>query len=488
MINIVVDSTRARITGLARSTLTAVRDATSYARRGAEFAQRAIPSWKRSTKTDNRVPLLRLASDGKSWTLPAGLVWEAERAIRLAGGSCEIEDRRPPLPRAGEFGFDGGLRDYQIEAGRAFTTGAGDAAVAGRGILKHSVRSGKTRTAARIISAYGVPAVFLVTSQILLRQAERVLRELLPDARVTVVGEGRRDTSGDVVVCTLHSLVKARERRDAVWKDLSARPLIVMDECHHLEGAERWVAALLHCSARIRLGLSATVWLSSSEEPEPEDVLLKAVTGPVLHEVTMADLMARKFLVPCMVRMPRVYEPRRWRGRSAWWSKELHDECVFDNEARNGILVDSARRALDEGYRSLIITTSRIGHAHKLTEALTDAGILATFMVGSHGDDQRQRVIDKLRDHRLDAVVSTVLGEGVDIPECESVIVGEGGKSRRAALQRMRCLTPAPGKTRSLLVDVLDLTNTYFAEHAKERLRAYKAERCFSFDLPASGA
>jgi hypothetical protein len=47
----------------------------------------------------------------------------------------------------------------------------------------------------------------------------------------------------------------------------------------------------------------------------------------------------------------------------------------------------------------------------------------------------------------------------------------------------MRSLTKTDGKTQCLVVDFLDLTNPYFAEHSKRRLRTYRDEGAFEFRI-----
>lgn len=461
------------IRGLAGAGLRAVKQVTSFRQSGYFFS----PAFQ-DKRWDGYHRLLRNSASG-AHTLPSGLVPDALDALRDVGWRAVVTDERRALPPRAEFGWRPGetLRPYQAEAVDAFLDGGGDPRRAGCGILKMSTRSGKTRTAAALIHRLGAPTLFVVTSQILLRQAQRALAHLLPGATVGAFGDSERDIDSDIVVATAQSLTAAMGARSPEWRALVTRDVMIVDECHHLE-ADAWRDAIMSIEARVRCGLSATVWFQpDGESPEAEDVLLKAATGAVLYEVRMADLMAAGYLMRCDVRLVRVESPDL---RGERWSPSLHAAGIYENDYRNSVLVRETQSLARERLRT-IVTTNRVKHAQEITDRLLDAGVRATFLIGDHDDDRRARVISDLRERRLDAVVSTVLSEGVDIPECEAVVAGEGGKSRRAALQRMRCLTPAPGKARAVFVDVIDLTHKVFAEHSAARIGAYRAEGAFDF-------
>lgn len=252
----------------------------------------------------------------------------------------------------------------------------------------------------------------------------------------------------------------------------------IVHNCHHLT-AKKWkkTTELLH--GRARLGLSATVFADDDDTPgkaSPTSILLTAATGPVLHTVSMRDLMVRGFLVPCTVEMLRV------EGRASLlhreWSQDHWHDAIFGDEKRNAAIVKRAGELAREGRR-VIITTTRTEHAGLLGQMLADAGIPGGVLIGPDSGTRRRQRMTSFRTGPTRVLVSTVLGEGVDVPECDAVIVGEGGASRVAALQRMRCLTPSPGKNDCIVVDVVDTTSRYTAAHTKTRIDTYRAESCF---------
>lgn len=129
------------------------------------------------------------------------------------------------------------LRDYQNEA----VTAMFSKPFPGRGVLKMPIRSGKTKTVAKIIQKIGRPSIFVVPSKWLLYQTMASLRECMPNIGVGQVGDSVFNPKF-VTVATIQSLAKMapirgtkkRESRPAhpEYFDLMKRfDLGIFDEC-----------------------------------------------------------------------------------------------------------------------------------------------------------------------------------------------------------------------------------------------------------------
>lgn len=115
------------------------------------------------------------------------------------------------------------LRPYQEEA-------VDVAVFAGGGILRMPARSGKTLVAAAVIRRLALKTLFVVTSDLLLKQGISALSEALPGARVTGIGDGEWDDTGDIVVATIQTLVGHRDTR-AFYKLNQRTGVAFQDEC-----------------------------------------------------------------------------------------------------------------------------------------------------------------------------------------------------------------------------------------------------------------
>ncbi len=249
----------------------------------------------------------------------------------------------------------------------------------------------------------------------------------------------------------------------------------VVHNCHHLRGPT-WHKVMLDIDARYRLGLSATVFLDDSHEVERGAVWLKACTGDVVYKVNSSRLVEEGYLLRPDVRLHRVTEP----DLSDWktWSQVLKDRGIYLNPGRNQLIADIAVEHVRLSRRTLVVSKS-LKQVASLVLRITAAGIKCKAMTGSTLGPQRQKLIAQFIAGDILVIVGTVFGEGVDIPECEAVINADAGRDKKATVQRMRCLTPSPGKKGAYVDDFLDFINPYLARHALERLKVYREEPAF---------
>ncbi len=447
----------------------------SYPIKGAVFSM----AFRRG-RWDGKAHLIRV-SKGVGYTFPTGLLPDVRNALHNLGVPFRIvrEKTEDPFILPKHKWISGQTpRTYQAKAVDAFLEGRG---VAGLGILKMPIRSGKTFTAAILTERVGLCTLFVVPSILLLDQTARVFRGCF--GKGLIIGEfgGGKDNLGDITIATYQSLMFWYKARLPRLRDYLQRVgLLIVDECHHLE-AEEWRRPLLACQARYRVGLSATAYVSRKKPNEQSAVWLKAVCGPVVYSVDMAYLVRKKWLVKTAVAFHTITSPRD----EGTWTKTTYDRLITMNNDRNTYIVDEAEEAKRQGAR-VLVDIARIKHGKILLAMLRARGLTAALMVHHTPPDARAKILDSLRNGKIDVLVSTLLGEGVDVPELEVVINAEGGASRKSTIQRLRNMTPSEGKTSALIVDFIDLTNPYLAEHSRKRLQAYRKEGCFDVIIRGS--
>lgn len=527
-----IDNRHCRIRGASRKIIRALERVTSYKVAGHQFS----PAF-RNKRWDGREHLLRY-SDKHGYRVPIGLAEDVIAMLDELGVEYDLDTSRRRAPRAKlEFGWnpDIELRPYQIDSIRALLKLR--KLLRGLGILKMPIRSGKTWTAAGLIRILGARTLFMVPSQMLLYQTKAALEKALPGANVGMIGDGKW-VERDITVATIQSLSRARggeftckgnfvevdpddlpdgvRLKDVkVGKDKIGRywpkdvkpcvcksktkkkclgdnkyrvpptaaykamrdqyDLVIFDECHHLRG-EVWHKVMMDFDARYRVGLSATAYLDNERENERGVIWLKACCGDIRIDIPTSQLIEEGYLMRQHVELVVITEPDLSdRG----WSQSLVNEAIYENEVRNSRVVQKAREKADQGLKVLIIS-----NRHNQIEALTklmqeDGTLMYNVVTGPDSSKMRAAKVKMFIDGRCNVLIGTVFGEGVDLPEVECVINAEGGRDVKAAVQRMRNLTPAEGKTEAVFVDFMDMTNKYFAEHSQERLATYRSESAF---------
>lgn len=476
MITIKADNTWCHVTGAGRKTIRKIEKATSYFVSGYYFS----PAY-RSHRWDGKEHLLKYSAK-HGYRFPLGLLedvittlaeWEIPYKTDLSAR------RKPKASVAYGWNPDVEMRPYQQSVIETMTKKGWNR---GRGIVKMPIRSGKTKTAARIIHDLGVRTLFIVPSQMLLHQTRDALADAL-QVKVGIIGDGIWD-EGDVTVATVQSLSAARDGRSSKEKVAAYKKLrtgydcVVFDEAHHLRG-EEWHAVMMGLDAYFKIGLSATVYFDSEREMEKGVIWLKACCGDMRVDISTSDLIEKGYLMKPDIRLRRVTKPDL-NGHG--WSKTLTNAAIFENEHRNQMVLSDTRYALMEGLGVLIVT-NRLNQLERIAELLDGDGIEFEVITGKDPSEARKDKVARFVKGKVKVLMGTVFGEGVDIPVIECVINAEGGRDVKATVQRMRNLTPSPGKTTALFHDYIDLTNGYFAQHSKERIDAYRAERAFTVSI-----
>jgi len=326
------------------------------------------------------------------------------------------------------------LRDYQdigVDAIRqAFAYGA-------KAVLYVlSTGGGKTPVFAYIAqraAALGTRTCICVHRRELLHQASASLTELgVPHG---IIAPGRPVTPQTIQVASIQTLVR---------RHLDPVDLLVFDEGHHAV-AGTWSKVLeRHPGARV-LGVTATPCrLSGRGLAHVYDTLIQ---GPHI-----SDLIRRGFLVPAQVWAPSTVDLKGIRSRGGDFEREKLAE-LLDRSEITGNAVDHYSRLVNG--RPAIAFCASVAHAEHVADQFRGAGYRAESVDGSLPQGTRDDRIAALGEGRLQVLTSSdLISEGVDIPIVAAGILLRPTKSTGLYLQQVgRCLRPAPGKDRAIILD-----------------------------------
>lgn len=407
------------------------------------------------------------------WSLPAGLLGELLAVAKVHGIEFNVHDqRRRPAGEVDGLRWNPSivLRPYQEEAVEAALADRG--LETGKVLLDMATRSGKTIVAAAIIHRLKLRTLFIAPSKMLLGQTVESFRNVL-GIRPGVIGGGAWEP-GPVTVGTIQSLSR---NLDTLSTELfSAFDVVFFDEAHHAQ-ADDWREALMRFDSFYKIGLSATIFLHRKKESPKGTIWLRGACGPVVAKVTPSELIAGGYLVQPIVRIHRITEPKvdavDWNG--------IYEAGIVRHPTRNAKIVELACERVSAGLQTVIVA-SRLPHVALLAEALEARGVPTRIIVGETPDSERKAILKLYRAGKVKAIVGTVIGEGVDIPEIGSVIVAEAGESNVRATQRFRSITPADGKTTATLDDFADLHHPVLAKHSLARIKLYRSHSGFKVE------
>jgi len=383
-------------------------------------------------------------------TFPVGLVPRVKSFLNLKGYRVHIVDEREPPKRSIKtiWNENFSLRRYQEKAVRK-------ALKSKMGVIALPVGSGKTIVGLRIIHELGYSALVIVhTKELLYQWGERV-REVL-NAEPGYIGDNMWEGK-EITVAMIQTLLSRGVKR--LKNDYG---VLLFDECHRTSAADKFYTLGISLPQIYRFGLSATPW----RRIRGEGLKIEAVVGPVIAEIKADDLIKEGFLAKPDFEIITYSSPPNFSENY----KELYETVVINNKERNWAIVRKAEELVRKGHR-VLIDVKRIEHGKILKEMLLKRGISSEFLSSQSPD--RLKILEEFKKGKIKVLVSTLLKEGVDIPEISAIILAGGGKSDIMTIQTIgRALRPKKGM-RAIIVDVQD-DNLLLYTHFIERQKALK--------------
>lgn len=393
----------------------------------------------------------------RAGVFPAGFTAMVKKAAESEGFAVEVIDRSTyitPDPKA-DLAW---LRDYQVEV-------VDRVVKMKRGILWLPTGSGKTEIAIGLTRALPGRWLFLVHRKTLMHQTAKRY-ELRTGLKAGRFGDGLTDYDQPFTVATVQSIHKAlRERTLGPAFFLADIEGVVFDECHTV-ASDQALSVLEKIPAGYRIGMSGTPLARGDNQ----SLLSVGALGPVIARIKPRVLIDAGVLAYPTITM----WPLRQHSTKPTF-QGVYGDCIVRSAARNNLLIDIAVRAA----KPCLLFVKQINHGRVLARSLGRAGIKCEFSSGKDSQQRREAALSALERSDLDVVVcSVIFQEGIDVPSLASVVIGSGGKSVIAAIQRVgRGMRTDEGRKQTFEVhDIADSGNKWIQNHTRERMKAYKLE------------
>ena len=359
------------------------------------------------------------------------------------------------------------LRPYQKEAIAAVESAM--ARGVRRPLLVLPTGCGKTLVFASLIAKRGGSALVLAHRDELLRQAAEKIAIADPTLALGVgfVAAQRDDVHAPVVVGSVQTLARAGR--------LARLPrrfdTVVVDEGHHV-AARSYRRILEHLSPTpLILGVTATPARADGQQ-------LGDVWQEIVYQRGIAEMIRAGYLADI-------------RGVRVGLEQVKLDEVEqsggdFDADALGKVLerasaplhVLAAYRQHATGRKAIIFVPT-VALAHRMAAVFREAGIRAEALDGKTPWEERRAILARLHTGETRVVANVaVLGEGVDVPSVDAVILATPTRSQVKYTQCLgRGLRTFPGKEDCLVIDVVG---------ASERLDLQTLPRLFNLrQVPA---
>lgn len=369
------------------------------------------------------------------------------------------------------------LRGYQEEAVKAVNNYLdlpdGSKLFWPRGIIDAATNAGKNLiTLAIMDNIEDVRALFIIHNKDIFAQAVEAFE---PYYKVGQITSAKCDIQ-EVTVAMVKSLNnKLRDSLDLQHKLRNYFNIVILDESHH-GGADEHQYVMKATNAGARVMVSGT---ALENEDRVANLNIIALSGNVLKKVSNKELIDQEVSAKPTIYLYRVTYPSKSRLYLSY--VEVKANLLHKSEERMKVIIDSLRADILAG-KQILITFLEMEHGYFMLERLKY--LIPTELVIDivHGQDpyRTQKIADYKKAKINILLTSSILKEGLNIPNIEVLCLAHGGKSIITQKQFMgRGLRRQENKTTLKVLDYYDDAK-YLDEHSMKRFRLYQKE---GFDI-----
>ncbi len=307
-----------------------------------------------------------------------------------------------------------------------------------RGAVVMPTGAGKTYVGLAAIAELKVPTLICVTTVELARQWAKRVSECLGMSAGLLAG-GEKELR-PVTVATYHSAARSIEE---IYDKFG---FVIYDEGHHLP-AETFKEIALKVKAKFSLVLSAT-----PERSDRNEALIYKVGGNPVYSTSYFKLVLRGLLAPLQLEKISVELDAEEANEYA----RVASSAVGPRQASELIKVAAKAKAKLRALKDIVsaekgnilVFCQYLDQAEAAYSAVREVENRCALITGDTPKSERLRAFELFRQGLIRVIVSTtVLDEGVDVPDADVAIVLSGSGQVRQMVQRIgRVLRWTPGK------------------------------------------
>lgn len=491
-VEIVVDYVYSEIKELTDTyTLSKVDQSLSYYVQGYQFTQAFRTGWwdsktKRWERWDGKNHLF------KNNKFPTGLVSRVEKVLKANSIPYQLTDNRKSVS------FNSKIKTKNIET-RPYQDRVLENCLKYKGgIVQAATGSGKSVMITQLISNTNVKTIVYVIGIDLLYQMKETF-ELMLGTEVGIIGDGHAEIR-DINVCTVWTAANAlgnkytpfddediskpekfdSKNKNAIVDAIRKAQMNIYDECQML--AAKTLQLINHNSkcARYKFGFSGTPYRDDNA-----DLLLEAVCGGIIAEVTASELIKEGYLVKPTIHFVEVPE---YEGDLSGNYNSIYKQYIVENDVRNAKIVEVAEKLIKSGRKGLILVKN-IKHGNTLLDQLLAKKFEVYFVRGDIKSEERNYIRQSFLNNKIDLIIASVVyDQGVNLPNLDALVLAGSGKSTGRTLQRLgRVIRAHPGKKDAIVIDFIDNAK-YLFDHSTKRVEIYRREAEFEIKLPKGQA
>jgi superfamily II DNA or RNA helicase len=261
------------------------------------------------------------------------------------------------------------------------------------------------------------------------------------------------------------------ERANRCAAFLRTIKFLIVDEVHEYSSENR-VKIITSCEKINKfLSLSATPYKSGNILGNMD---VKGVTGGIIYEIHEEELIQNDVLVTndVWLIMFEKFVAKKLKSEEETKYRYYLNEFIINNDSRNSLIMFLIFVLNQLKIKTLVLFNS-VAHG-KLISELSGC----RFLSGEDDSDARTEGKQKfLKAKGKVLLASDIYKKGITLPQVQVLINVNGGAEKSLISQRKgRVLgkSVSTGKTKALIIDIIDFEPKYFQAHALNRVQVYE--------------
>jgi superfamily II DNA or RNA helicase len=296
----------------------------------------------------------------------------------------------------------------------------------------------------------GSRVMVLVHRDELADQAMAKIHAVAPHLTVGKVKAQTRQTSADVMVCSVQTLARGTALRQIRADETRHGKvgLIITDECHHA-AAPSYGKVYDAFPDALQLGVTATM-------ARGDRLGLGDVWEEVVYSRSVLWMMSKGYLSPVRAVQVQLQGLDTSTVKRSGGDFQVGDLGRAMTEAEADKAIPRAYREHADG-RPGIVFTPTVATAQAVADEMNAAGITTAVISGETPKEERHRIYDDFRHGRVQVLANCmVLTEGFDAPWAEVAVIARPTQSAPLYIQMVgRVLRTFPGKADALVIDLV---------------------------------
>lgn len=345
------------------------------------------------------------------------------------------------------------------------------------GVQDLSVNFGKSLIMAGLFLAFKgkLKTLLLTNDSDWLDQSKKEFVDLLPDENITFIRGGKVRDWGNFSI----GMVQSISQNMAVYhQELSKIDMVLIDECDLIDNKTYKKVIERLFNARVRIGLSGTVYLSELKKDRVFMLNVKSFIGSKMTEVRLKDTIKMKTSTKVVIKLiPTLFNKEK---KKLGYYPDEYAQVISENKKSYNTSLQRVIYNANLGRIPMLVVTKYIKHCellYKFYKSKLASKYKIAYVHSGVNPRTRKKTIEDFRAGKIDILISnSFISRGKNFPLLRYLQNTASMDSNEKTIQLLGRLVRTHQSKSKAYMDDIAYNGKYLSRHAKHRKNYYLKE------------